>query len=412
MQLENTEVWGFEHAIRGARNPLESWHKSDSKYIDEEYVIGDNDLNLLQRLTLAGTDHRKFMRQIMVSVDITAPLYWYKEYDTYKVGTTANSTSFMHKGISKKFDINDFENDLKIDTLYNACNGHEVPIEDIVEEWRDVIGYEDLYKISNKGIIIRKEFSIINKCNQKRTYSEKIIKPSINSSGYKKVVLRKNGVGSNEYLHRLLAIHFLPNPQKLPNVNHIDGNKLNCNLSNLEWCTISENSQHAFDNNLRYVTGYNKVVQGQNQRRFSEDDVLEIKQYYKDGWTQKEIADYMGCYDSTINNIINGKHYNTPECEAIDDWKYLINRLNKLREEYLQTSDKNIWRHIVQILPESYLQTRTVTMNYENLRNMYFARRNHKLSEWHVFCDWIKTLPYGEELICLERKNQDESTEG
>lgn len=214
MKFENTMVMNFEGAIRGMRNALESWDRSDSECdINGEYVIGDDDLSLMQRLLKAsikeGNSHSKFLRQIMVCVDITAPLYWWKETDTYKVGTVANSTSFMHKGVSKPFDINDFENDLCIDTLYNAKNGHEVPAEDIPEEWKDVIGYEDLYKISNTGRIIRKEFTKIDRFCIARTYKEKELHPSINSSGYKKVILRRDGVGENEYLHRLLAVHFI-----------------------------------------------------------------------------------------------------------------------------------------------------------------------------------------------------------
>lgn len=171
----------------------------------------------------------------------------------------------------------------------------------------------------------------------------------------------------------------------------------------MEWCTVQENALHAYNHNLKYVTGYNRTIVGNNVRRFSEDDLDEIRQYYKDGWTQKEIAEYMGCYDSAINNIVNGKTYKTPVCEAIDDWKYFINRLNKLRDEYLQTKDKSIWRHILQILPESWLQTRTVTLNYQVLRQMYFDRRHHKLTEWSKsFVEWVKTLPYAEELIMYE----------
>ena len=134
MEITNTEVWGFKHAIRGARNPLESWNRSDSvfnlqkchasnlefcdrKCVDYKFCIGKNDLQLMQKLILAGTDHRKFIRQIMVSVDITAPLYWWKEFDTYKVGTVANSTSTMHKITSQPitldcFEIDDYEKDL------------------------------------------------------------------------------------------------------------------------------------------------------------------------------------------------------------------------------------------------------------------------------------------------------------
>ena len=127
MKFENTEVWGFEHALRGMRNPKNSWNKSDSYYEydnqkdcvtkDANFVIGENDMTLAQALIKSGSEHRKFMRQIFVSVDITAPLYWWKEFDTYKVGTVANSTSTMHKITSQPitldcFEIDDYEKDL------------------------------------------------------------------------------------------------------------------------------------------------------------------------------------------------------------------------------------------------------------------------------------------------------------
>ena len=127
MKFENTEVWGFEHALRGMRNPKNSWNKSDSHYEydnqrdcvtkDANFVIGENDMKLAQTLIKAGSEHRKFMRQIFVSVDITAPLYWWAEYDTYKVGTVANSTSKMHTITNNAitldcFEIDDYEKDL------------------------------------------------------------------------------------------------------------------------------------------------------------------------------------------------------------------------------------------------------------------------------------------------------------
>lgn len=124
IKVENVDVWGFEHAIRGMRNPMNSWDKSDSVF--EDYVpdyemdtavtvpclkIGKNDLDLMQRLYKAGTEHRKYLRQIFVSMDITAPLYWWKEFDTYKVGTVANSCSTMHKIHAKKFTLDDFSHE-------------------------------------------------------------------------------------------------------------------------------------------------------------------------------------------------------------------------------------------------------------------------------------------------------------
>ena len=224
MKFENTEVWGFEHAIRGMRNPLESWNKSDSHYdieevmVDEEvvlergkYIIGSNDLQLAQTLIRSGSEHRKFLRQIFVAVDITAPLYFFKELDTYKVGIVANSTSTMHKLASTPITIDCFEMD----------------------------DFEDCKDDSN-------------------------------------------------------------------------------------------------------------------------------------------------VYVSAI-------------------WVESITRLEKLRQTYNETKDKRYWKELIRLLPESWLQKRTITMNYENILNMYRQRKNHKLTEWSKsFCDWVKTLPYAEELICLE----------
>ncbi|MCR5201972.1 MAG: hypothetical protein K6D02_02615 [Lachnospiraceae bacterium] len=110
--LERTSVVNFENAIRGARNPMNSWNRMDSSFDEKgNFVFGPNDLDLAKRLCKAGNDHRKFIRQIFISVDITAPIYWWKEYDTYKVGTVANSTSTMHKIHSKPFEMDDFSHD-------------------------------------------------------------------------------------------------------------------------------------------------------------------------------------------------------------------------------------------------------------------------------------------------------------
>lgn len=226
MKFERTEVFNFEGALHGMRNPMNSWHKSDSEYKvledgnvlirSNEYIIGANDMNLAQRLIKGGSEHRKFLRQIMVSVDITAPLYWWKEFDTYKVGTTANSTSTMHKLASQPITINCFE----IDDFESELN-----------------------------------------------------------------------------------------------------------------------------------------------------------------------AD---CVDPDFNGELKLRHW-------VEDY---IGDLEHLRKTYLETKDKRYWKELVRWLPESWLQTRTVTMNYENLRNMYFQRKNHKLTEWsESFINWVESLPYAEEFI-------------
>ena len=239
MKFENTEVWGFQHTIRGMRNPLESWNKSDSCYIDkrfnDQFRIGKNDLELMQKLIKSGSEHRKFMRQIFVSVDITAPLYWWKEFDTYKVGTVSNSTSTMHKLASTPITIDCFEMD-------------------------------DFEKINLE--------------------SQDIVFPL--ETTWKSLI------------------------------------------SDLEFCRQK----------------YNKI--------------LENKKY--------------------------------------------LEEIKELEEaEKAQVMAKKYWKELIRLLPESWLQKRTITMNYENILNIYHQRKHHKLTEWsESFCDWVKTLPYAEELFCFE----------
>ena len=201
LTVDHISVMNLENAMRGARNPLNSWARSDSHYDEQgNYILGENDLGLAQRLCSAGTDHRKFIRQIMVSMDITAPMYWWKEFDTYKVGTVANSTSTMHKIHAKPFALDDFSTD------------HMTPAS--LEQFRQFIAY-----------------------------------------------------------------------------------------------------------------------------------------------------------------------------------------LEQVRLRYVEGKDKADWYDLIQLLPSSYNQMRTVTLNYEVLANIYYARRNHKLDEWHTLCDVILTLPYAKELI-------------
>ncbi|AVQ37845.1 MULTISPECIES: hypothetical protein [Clostridium] len=204
LNVKNMSVMNFENALRGARNPMNSWGKSDSYYDSKGlFVIGENDLTLAKKLCKAGSDHRKFLRQIFISVDITAPLYWWKEFDTYKIGTVANSTSTMHKIHSQEFTLDHF-----------SCD--------------------------------------------------------------------------------------------------------------------------------------------QMTEKTKEQMIL------------------------------------------------LIKYLEDLRTKYLETKDKQYWYDIIQLLPSSYNQLRTCTFNYETMINIYHSRKNHKLQEWHTFCQWIETLPYAKELILLD----------
>lgn len=244
LKIENAEVIGWEAAIRGMRNPKNSWEKSDSgicfdtiachtcradrnhcksRMENKEFVVGYDDMNLMTRLRNAGTDHRKFMRMIAVYLDITAPLYWWKEFDTYKVGTVANSCSTMHKIAAKEFTLADF-----------SCE-------------------------------------------------------------------------------HLLSFTSEEDKRKIP--------------------------------------------------------VVDVSPYAEDG-------------------IIFGPK-GVLKC-------VIIPMLNNCRDRFLESKDKKYWWQLIQLLPSSYNQRRTIMLNYEVLANIYKSRRNHKLDEWHTFCDWIETLPYSE----------------
>lgn len=239
IKIENTEVFGWEATIRGMRNPMNSWDKSDSircngcdkdcsflKW-DNLPCIGENDLKLMKSLSKAGDDHGKFLRMINVTCDITAPLYWWKEFDTYKVGTVADSCSTMHKIHDKEFTLDDF---------------------------------------------------------------------------------------SHEHLGDV-------------------------------W---DEKDDNWFDHS-------NSVV------------------YY------------------------GGEYGNTPK----DILEFIVEALNHYRKMFLETKNKYYWWQMIQILPSSYNQKRTVQLNYQVLKSMYHARKNHKLDEWHELCAWCESLPYFKE-ICLD----------
>ena len=260
LKIENEQITGWEPAIRGMRNPLLSYDRSDSWFcsfggqsyhkitgeccdmldlfgIDEliqDHILGPNDKDLMKRLASAGKDHAKYRRMIVVYADLTAPLYWWKEYDTYKVGTVANSCSTMHKIQAKEFTLDDFS--------------HE---------------------------------------------------------------------------------HLLVWPE-----SHPDGF---CNDSGEPLWDAG-----AFDVIHTYT-----------------------------------LSD-PGYYHGTI---------------AIDVLKLTIVALNHYRKLYLETKDKRYWWQMIQLLPSSYNQRRTVMLNYEVLANIYPARKAHKLDEWHTFCDWIEGLP-------------------
>ena len=390
IKLERTDVMNMENAIRGMRNPMNSWDKSDSMLTMDPYyfAVGPNDLDLAQRLCKAGSDHRKFLRQIFVSVDITAPRSWWAEYATYKVGTCENSQSTMHCIHKEPFKAEDFS----IENL----KGYKREIEQFIPEfdldlevWR-TYPHNELYLVSNFGRIKRLSY----KTRHNRTWSERILTNTKTNDGYLKVGIVCNGIYKDVRVHRMVAETFIDNPNDKPHVNHINGNKLDNRTENLEWCTAKENISHSYENNLQpiQVNTYKGKLTNWQRKEI-------VTRYNSEEISKRRLALEYGVSHTTISAIVNNKYsYKTHENEY-RKFKETLDQLNYLREMYLDTGDKNYWRSIIDILPQSYNQMRTCTMTYENLRNMYHARKNHKLDEWHTFCEWVETLPYATELI-------------
>lgn len=393
IRIENTEVYGWEAAIRGMRNPMNSWEKSDSKWgcvagHDETtctgdcvpectgfgYKIGDADLTLMKKLAESGSDHRKFMRMIVVTCDVTAPLYWWSEYDTYKVGTVANSCSKMHTLMHRPFEMNDFSFD-KLPGYRNEIKQFRPEPDEVFEEWRTMgSGYE----VSNHGRI--------------RNQRGRILGGSLHKDGYIFVTIH----GRQIPLHRLIAQEFCDGKTDDSCVNHIDGNKQNNFASNLEWVTQQENIAHSIRNGLQPKTTrtyLGKFTSGQRQLIKDQADSGEM--------SRREIAALWSVSHTCISDIVNDKYKYAEVTNVFEEVaRPLVDTLNELRDSWTTCWDdvekKKIWYSIIQLLPSSYNQRRTVLLNYEVLRNIYHARKNHKLDEWHTFCEWIETLPYAE----------------
>lgn len=405
IKIENVNVCGWEAAIRGMRNPMNSWDKSDSdtckdklscceSYVDcrmYHYCIGSNDLELMKSLVKAGSDHSKFMRMITVTFDITAPLYWWTEYDTYKVGTVRNSCSKMHKLLAKPFEMSDFSFD-KLSGYKNEVEQFRPLIDEEMvanEKW---IYYDDDYDFSNYGRVKHKF---------KNHY--RLISGSLHKDGYIFVTLH----GKQYPLHRLIAetFHFETYNENLV-VNHKDGNKQNNFADNLEWVTQKENIKHSIENNLqpKNISTY--------KGKFTAEQREEIKSMWDNGnLSKREIAKIFGVSHTCINDIINDKYKYSETVNLYEEIaRPLVDSLNELRDSYLnctnESDKKTIWYAIIQLLPESYNQRATVQLNYAVLRNMYHSRKNHKLDEWKDFCKWIESLPYSE-LITGDEKERE-----
>ncbi len=414
IKVENIEVFNFEGAIRGCRNPLASWNKSDSfeatDALGRPYIIGKNDLDLMHRLYVAGTEHRKFLRQIFVSMDITGPIYWLSELDTYKVGTVRNSCSFMHKGVSKPFTINDFTvHDDRISEILSPLKKADYDLTYPYETDEYKI-YECAngrkYKVFRNGLVCACAFEYTDTLGRHRIFDEVECKPSPNRSGYYE--LKMGGVHGEKWLvHRLVATVWLDNPNGYTTVNHINGNKGDNTVENLEWCALGDNIRKGFDDGL-YANGkslHARYIKWKNGHTIL--DPFEKSQllydYRERNMKGTALAEKYGITARQANQMIFGRG-----CENEDlfiacySWEMVLNTLNALREEYLESKDSEVFNRIRCLLPSGYNQRFTYTMNYENVVTMIHQRENHRLPEWRTFTDILKSLPYVKEIMGVD----------
>lgn len=432
IKIEKTEVFGWEAAVRGMRNPMNSWDKSDSypavncrecphdpyvtgicepaKHREEcskhEFLeIGKNDLKLMQNLVAAGTDHSKFMRMINVTCDITAPLYWVAEHDTYKVGTTRNSCSFMHRGTSKRFEIDDFSvHDTRIyealKPLKKKASVLMYPYE--TSEYKIYTTRNNRkYKVFRNGKVYRCEFDKIDsyKNGRVRHFEEKEVKPSMTASGYYEVNIGGR-CGEKWLLHRLVACLWISNPMSHKTVNHINGDKGNNSIENLEWMSLGDNIKDAFDyglyENVKSIH-HAYIAWKTGHVNIEPIDKLRLKTDYDKNKDINKLSDEYNLSKKQVQQILYARpHENEELFYSCQTWENVLKKLNELRDEYIDTQDENVFFAIRQILPQGYNVKYTWHANYAVLRNIYHARKTHRLPEWLEFCHWIEQLPYSE----------------
>lgn len=392
--IKNTDVYGWESAIRGMRSPMNSWNKSDSEKGEPdmfencanctvgEFFVGENDLKLMKSLSKAGNDHAKFLRMINVTCDITAPRFWWEQFSTYRVGVVQNSTSTMHRLTHKVFEVSDFS----CEHLRSYSSTHKnfiPPLREDEEVWR--VFRDTNYEISSEGRV-KVKYNQHHFEDGKRGYYEREVVGSEHQDGYLFVT-----INNKQYpKHRLVAELFIDNPDNKPFINHIDGNKQNNRAENLEWCTHAENIEHSYKNGLQ-----GKPVKTNESRLLHL--IPKVQEMYSLGLSKRKIASELGISHPSVTYLLE---YEEPKNE-FNELLGTINRLNVLREEYLDTGDKGVWRNMIELLPQSYNQKRTVQLNYQVLKNIYKSRKGHKLEEWQTFREWCETLPYFVE-ICGE----------
>ncbi len=413
MRFTYTKVEGFEPAVLGVRFPMcrsyeEAKEKSDSYYDNNNFIIGSDDLRICKNLISADNNsssqpNSKFLRMIHVQVVITAPMYFMAELDTYKVGTTRNSSSFQHKGTSKRFEIEDFEVDERIKEVLSIKEKEydklTYPYE--TDEYR-IYTCENgrQYKVFKNGRVFSCAYDLPDVTGRVRHFEERECQPSLTTSGYYELNIGGRN-GERWVVHRLVATCWIDNPEHKSTVDHLDMNKGNNSVENLEWVDLEENIKREWENHK----GFDLQKAYKNWKMSSKmtpSERMRVKDLYKNGLSQEEISKSTGLSRSQISVIVRDADNTSNNRELFEKcwyWEQDLDKLNALRDKYLDTKDYEYFREIRQLLPSSYCYTSMFDCDYATLRNICKWRKNHKLIEWHKFCDWAKTLPYAQEFL-------------
>ena len=437
INIKTIEIAGLASALQALRLPYKKECRSEitndfyglvddpeikSWRFESSGIINEKDLQLMSTLVKRGDEHCKALRALVVYAEIDAPLSFWAEADTYRIGTERlSSESTMHTIGNGGVNIYDFN---VPDILYEIL-GDDIPKEKVItplridtpKELKSVIksyfGRE--YEIWNNGEIYALPFDtdeiLPNGATRKRHFDKQKIKTgnTRNQQGYYQVRLggRK---GKTMVLHRILADAFVENPKNYNIVNHKDGDKGNCSISNLEWCTSSYNNKHAFENGLREVTIKDRYYRYKASLKWTNDDIEQWRKLKDSGKTSKEIARIYETSEHTISQYLKGKRYN--HLSEYSEWfelakKYedTINLINDYSALYKETGDFKYVLRIKEILPTSFKQKRIQMFSYPTLRRIYKQRHNHRLPMWHDFCAWVESLPFADTLIIPDKEN-------
>lgn len=431
IEVKTLEISGFRSVLEALRLPFGKECRSETSFSFDQIGnqvkshsnvnINEKDLTLLSTLVKRGDEHAKAIRGLVVYAEINAPLMFWSEADTYRVGTDRiSSESTMHTLGKRMLTIDDFDCDEVVKSILKATpSTREYKITPLYfeepEELKSVIkvycGRE--YEIWNNGDIYSLPYDIDedlgNGIKRHRHFDRRKITTgrTMNQQGYYQVRLGGRKGGTTLQIHRIMAESFIDNPNNYNVVNHIDGNKGNCSPSNLEWCTSSENNKHAFSTGLKEITLYSKYQTFKRLYKWKDEDIALWRKMKEEGCTYEEISEQTGASIGMIYSSLKGRKNSTSDLNhwfKIAYWyEKTIGQINHLASLYEETGEYEFVLQIKNILPSSFMQKRVQYFSYQTLRRIYFQRRNHRLPHWHIFCDWIKTLPFADELILCER---------